>query len=548
MRGRGLAVALLVAGCTPGDAGAPPRCRDKACDAGEDEPPRVVPVRVSRRGPIRCAEPHLRDERPFDLRLSMYEADIPVRFMAGGVAVGDLNGDGYEDIVIPGFRITQLYEGGPDGFTPSSLLDGFELTQAAGASMADYDGDGDLDLLITRFLATDVLLRNDDGVLVDVTAEVGLLENTIRSVSSSWGDYDGDGDLDLFIGGYGFIDERGVPHSQFDPADPSFLYRNDGGTFTDVSHILPKEAHDGYTFTGGFLDLDGDLLPELYIVNDFGVAYPNRLLWNRGGGVFELDQNAVGLDVQLTAMGLGFGDFNGDGVPDMVMPAWARIGVLESTPIGVWVETSRSLGVVFDLEHDQKIGWGVDLVDVDNDGDLDMPIAFGHLDTLRYDSPLEQPDALFLQEPDGRFVDRAPEWGLDERNIGRGYVATDLNDDGWLDFVKRSLNGPTRLHLSRCGTESWLRVRLRAPSPNTRAIGARVHVEAGGERQVRWILAGGTNLASAGPAEAHFGLGPYERVDRLEVFWPDGALSILEDVEARHILHVHRDEAWLPRD
>src|SRR5690606_33873904 len=108
-------------------------------------------------------------------------------------------------------------------------------------------------------------------------------------------------------------------------------------------------------------------------------------------------------------------------------------------------------------------------------------------------------------------------------------------------LVKRDLVGPTRLYLSRCGEESWLRVRLRAPAPNTFAVGAQVRVWSGGASQVRWVHAGGTNYASGLPPEVHFGLGAHDLVDRLDITWPDGAVSNLFDLDGRQILDVRRE-------
>jgi enediyne biosynthesis protein E4 len=503
-------------------------------------PPPDAPFSLEHR-PIVCSDPGARDVARFDLQASRAEAPKRAWFWGGGAAAADFNGDGYVDLVLPGFWETMFYVGKEDGTLDdaSALLSGFDLHSASGASVADFDGDGDLDLLVTRFQQPDRLLRNEGKGFVDISVEAGISDVSARSVASSWADYDRDGDLDLFVGCYGFLDESGVPHETFEPGEPSSLYRNEGdGTFADVSATLPSEVHDGYTLGGGWFDFDTDGLPELYVVNDFGVAFPNRLLWNRGGGLLELDGGLSGLDVAITGMGLGFGFLNDDDIPDIVMPEWENILLLQSGPYDTWFDWAEALGVVRDEARDQKIPWAGEMVDIDNDGDLDIPMSFGHLEST-YPSPEEQPDALYLQSA-GRFEDVAPEWGLDDRIVGRGALPVDFNDDGWLDLLKRDLAGPSLLYRSRCGEQGWLRVKLRQDGLNVHAVGARVVVFAGSERWERRVAAGGTGFSSGGPPEVHFGFGDLDALDRIEVTWPDGHRSVADDVATRQVLTVNR--------
>jgi len=282
------------------------------------------------------------------------------------------------------------------------------------------------------------------------------------------------------------------------------------------------------------------MLPDLYFVNDFGVAYRNVLLWNRGGGVLEPDDNLAALDLVMTGMGLGVGDFTHDGVPDLVMPEWNGIFLMESSELGFWVQSGWAKGVYNNLENAQKVGWGADFGDMDNDGDLDIPVAFGVLDSPEYHPPPDEPDALFIQDDSGNFLDKAAEWGVDDRGEGRGFVLTDLNGDGWLDIVKRNLSAPAVLYESRCGEAGWLRIRLHQSGLNRLAVGARVRVFDGGHRWVRTVLAGGHSHASAGPPEVHFGFGDVDVVHRVEVTWPDGQVSNLFDVPTRQILDITR--------
>ncbi|MFT4622168.1 MAG: hypothetical protein ACI8PZ_000824 [Myxococcota bacterium] len=503
--------------------------------------PDTAPVEVSTRA-IVCADPTARDVQPFDLWEGGEASPLKAWFASGGLGVADFDGNGRLDLLIPGIARSFFYLGTDDGWVDASiLLARLPLALGSGVSVADYDGDGDADALVTRFLAPDTLLRNDGDGFVDVSAEAGLAWVATRSIQSSWADLDRDGDLDLFIGSYGELDEGPGAHEDFLPADPSFLYLNNGdGTFTNVSERIPQSVHDGYTLGGGFHDLDRDGWPDLYVVNDFGVSTPNALLWNRGG-LFEADENRSGLDVSVTGMGLAVADVNGDRQLDLFIPEWDGLHLYESGRYDTWIDWSVSRGVVNDPDRDQKIAWGGELVDLDHDGDLDIPVAYGHLDST-YPSERVQPDALFIREGDG-YVDRAAEWGFDHGGISRGMVAADLNDDGWLDLVVRTLDGPARVYLSRCGSAAWLRVQLEQPGANPDAIGAQVSVRGAGRIWDADIRAGGTSFASGGPPEAHFGLAELDRVAEIEVRWPDGAISVVSDVGTRQVVHITRRDA-----
>lgn len=542
-----LLVGLGLTGCTAKDDG-PRKRRPGTTDSTPvpldtgTPPPAGVPVTVQASGPVQCAEPSLRLSKPFDRVLAPAEAPKDSWFWGGGVVIADFTGDAVLDIALPGYHGTTFHVGQPDGgFVPDARLDALPVGFASGGSAADYDGDGDFDLLITRYLLPDKLLRNDGGLFTDVSDEAGISPAMTRSMATTWGDVDGDGDLDLFVGSYGYIDESGVDHADFLPADPAFLYLNDGdGTFTDASDTLPQVVHDGYTFAASFVDLDLDGLPELYVVNDFGVAFPNSLLLNRGG-TLELDDGSSGLHLDITGMGLGMGDLNQDGQADFVMPEWNGIVVMESSPIGTWVQTGFARGIYNDINRNQKVGWGADVVDIDNDRDLDVPIVFGYLLTELYDAPQDEKDALFVQDEDGAFQDLAEAYGFDDPTDGRGFVTTDLNGDGWLDIVKRDLQGPTILNQSRCGAEHWTKLQLVQDGANRFGIGARIRVFAGGDRMVRYLRAGGLTHASGGPPIAHFGLGDADVIDRIEVTWPDGSVSNLWDQPADRTLTLTRE-------
>ena len=440
-----------------------------------------------------------------------------------------------------------------------------DLQGASAAVAVDYDSDEDLDLFFVRWEQPHVLLRNDGtGHFEDVTSTAGDLgQSALKSQSAAWGDMDGDGDLDIVVGSYGDTPET-FDDPDMLPAEPAELFENlGGGQFADVSFRLPPEMHEGYQFQTAWLDIDRDQLPELISVHDFGKVRQSLLLKNQGG-TFTIDHHS-GFHPGFEGMGLGIGDVNGDGTPDFLQSSWRTSSLLLSSDLTIpgetalvghtWIEWGTTLGLdpeigvenlncYGEIEPDianQCYGWGAELIDIDNDTDLDAAMVFGYWST--YDGTRrDQADGLWLQGEDGQFEDVAsdPLWDFADSGSGRGVSWGDFNHDGWIDLAKRELEGPSPLYLSRCGSDAWTRIELRDDGVNTYGVGARIQVEADGQTQVRWILAGGTSIYSANPLEAHFGLGDSESIDLLTVEWPDGHVDTFEGLPGRRLLTLRR--------
>lgn len=548
MRAAWMAMAI---GCMPGTS------TDAPSDVDTGDGVVVDGVTVEASGVFVCDAPEERAEKgPFAL-VTAKAQPLPrpwYRLVGGAVVLADLDADGLDDVFLPGWDAHQLHiatePGVFDEQAAERLPAGTDLSYAAGATAVDVDDDGDLDLFVARWDLPDVLLLNDGtGHFVDGTRGSGL-GGFARSQASAWGDMDGDGDLDLFVGNYGIKPEEAFATEDFTIADDSRLYENlGGGRFADRSETLPRDLHQGYTFMASWQDLDGDRRPELIVVNDFGWARPSRILWNRPEGLVP-DDGSSGFSIPFAGMGLAIGDVNGDGVPDFAQTSWKESSLLVSIGERQWADAAQARGFwpAFDdkdediddpLDRNQIFGWGVHLVDLDLDGDLDLPAVYGTWDEWT-EKPTMQ-DALFVDE-DGRYVDRARDWGFDDEGAGRGLAVGDLDRDGWPDLVERVLDAPTRMYLSRCGEGTWLTVRLSQPERvNPFAIGARVVVTTGETTQVRWTRAGGTGMYGSDPVdEVRFGLAGAEQVDRVEITWPDGGVSVLEDVEARQHLRVVR--------
>jgi enediyne biosynthesis protein E4 len=510
----------------------------------------LISTTWSASAPPPCADPLRRLDGYFDRIDIPRIVGVERNLIGSGVIAVDLSDDGTTDLLMAAEEGPVPYLADAGGYVIApDLLPAVEMTNAVGGSVADYDGDGDLDLFVTRFERTNVLLRNDGGgTWTDATTESGLALEAHRSVASSWADIDGDGDLDLSVGNYGPGPEAGFVSDR--PSDPSELWRNEGdGTFTDIHDQLPPEIHDGFVFMFGWFDLHGDGLPELFSLHDFGFwRTGSRLLYNDPVLGLVID-DASRFHPSFNGMGLGAADLNGDGIPDIAQTSASTNSLLLSQPdaktLSTWswpVEWSRSLGFKPDVDPSgQQFGWGLMFADVDNDGDEDIPVNYGWWD--EYPGIWEMAhDALFINEG-GNYTDRAPDplWAVDDPGAGRGLVAADLNGDGWIDLAKRQLNSPNLVYLGVCGVKRWVGLSLEQPGMNRHAVGARVTATTATGRQTRWVVAGSTSMFSGTGPRLHIGLGAAESVD-LEVRWPDGALSRLASLPVDHHLTITRSE------
>ncbi len=472
------------------------------------------------------------DARPFDPSAGSL-------FVGGGLGAADFTGDGRLDLMVTadelGFR---FWVQQADGTLTDRTADLPAIPHdSTGVTPVDLDGDGDLDAAVTTFRDGYFLLRNDGlGRFDDATAALGApVPADRRWMSSSWADLDQDGDLDGFIAAYGALGGgQGLPLG-----DASLLLQRGATGFTDL--VEGRETDDslktGHTFAGAFVDLDDDRLPELYLVNDFGFRWPSQALWNEGGTL--VTRAAVGAEQRRENMGLGIGDLNEDGTPDLLVAAWSQLGLFTSSG-GQWFNVAPSLGLTLAPARGQHVAWGAELGDLDNDGDLDAAVALGFLD-VNSGNPTadDQPDAIFLQADDGTFSDAAQTLGLDHPGWTRAILLVDWNRDGFLDVLRTDLRGPTAILLNPCSDAAWTRVRLEQPGPNPFAIGARVRVQGPERTWTADVRAGGTSYGSAGPPEVHVGLGALERVD-LEVTWPDGTVIAYPGVPTRRDVRIVR--------
>ncbi len=491
----------------------------------------------------------------------------------------DYDGDGWMDIYLP--------TGGPDALHPVPLSGGGHLFRnigggrfvdttttsgiqnsawGNGAAAADFDGDGDVDLYLTNWGPNALFVNNGDGTFHDGTAAAGV-GHPAWSSSAAFGDVDGDSDLDLYVSNYVAFDPTAVPSHEEDGAPCTYrgvvtgcgpwrypgvmdtLYRNNGdGTFTDVSEEAGLAVtRDSRGFGVILADLDGDRDVDVYVACDVG---PNLYLLNDGTGHFRPAPNAFGGTVNAlgqyeSGMGVSAGDVDSDGDLDLFVTNFAgETNTLYRNEGGVLIDVSAASRT--DL-HPSEVGWGTVLADFDSDGTLDVFVANGHIypqvaDLNDARDTYAQPERLYLGRADRAFVEAGPAegWLPAPRYSTRGIGVGDFDNDGALDLVLVRHNEPVSLWLNQ-RHRSYLTVTLRGRSPNTQAIGAQVHVHAGGRRQTRTVLPHQGYQSSYDP-RLHVGLGADARVDAIEVVWPDGSTTRLDGGPANRQITIDQDD------
>ncbi len=490
----------------------------------------------------------------------------------GGAAAGDCDRDGDIDLFI-----TYGNTGGPDGgggpnrlylnqlaeqgnglkFLDHAAEAGVANTRPggqnndrhSGPAFADMDGDGDLDLFLGGLHddPSKIYENRGDCTFIDVTANSPDLSQMVaaHTISAGFGDYDLDGDLDLFLTHWGALDDLyGAPPTR----QTDHLWRNDsdrsgiryvnvsGETGISALTRLTRAADfhgqvqiGDFTFTATFARLDADLWPDIAIAADFGTT---QLALNNGDGTFRNLANPILRGAQF-GMGSALGDVDNDGDLD-----WFVTSVLgpgdESVNLTPWgnrfysndgsasliVDDAARLGVT-----DGSFGWAACFLDIDNDGDLDLYHTNGYPVSFLTPQDTYHSDAsrAFVMNEAGTYTDEAEALGLAARTSGRGVVCADFDHDGDVDLLEltEAPGNSARLWENRTAAAGrrFLRVKLEGLPPNTEAAGARIFARVGDTEQMREIIIG-SNYTSQNPTVQIFGLDSAPTVDELRVEWP----------------------------
>ncbi len=485
-----------------------------------------------------------------------------------GAAFFDYDSDGAVDLYVVNGQTLEEFASGTGG-APDQLFRNLgngefvEVTEQAGvgdrgwgggAAAADYDNDGDVDLLVTNYREDSLYRNNGDGTFTEVAKEVGVSDPR-WGASAAFGDIDGDGFLDLYVTNYIAFDEvllekldpkfciwRGVsvmcgPNGL--PGEVDALYRNRGdGTFEDVTREAGIYDPEGKGLGVTFVDVDTDSDADIYVTND---STPNYLFRNDGRGKFEDVALLAGVALSMygkaqAGMGADAGDFDSDGLPDLVVTTFQGDynALRRNEGFGLFTDVSDAMGLT--APSFEKLGWGVRFVDVNWDGALDLFVVNGHVypevDAAGIGESYRQQNQVFLNLADSsgarRFEEVTAEAGpgLQILQTGRGLAFADIDGDADLDvFVNNMSDVPTLLVDEAEHRNRWVRLTLVGTRTNRDGLGVPIVLEVEGRKLFRDSGLIWTYL-STNDRRLTIGLGAAEEAANVVLSWPSGRMEL----------------------
>jgi len=425
-----------------------------------------------------------------------------------------------------------------------------------GACAADYDNDGRVDLFVTN-AGPDQLFHNDgNGAFTEVSRRAGVGSDLLGS-SCAFADIDNDGDVDLFVANYVDADSskvcgdaraRAYCRPDVYSGVPSAMYRNNAdGTFVDVTKASGLDRADGKALGVVFADYDNDGHVDLFVANDLT---RNFLYHNEGKGVFKEVGLPAGValasDGRVRAgMGTDVGDYDGDGLLDLVVTNFESEthSLFRNLGRGLFADATFESGVgPLTLPF---LGFGVAFFDHDNDSDLDLAIANGHVldnaNLFRSTSRYAQRNLLLRNDGKGRFIEVGRQsgavWALEK--VSRALVTGDIDNDGDLDVLVSNNGQPPDLlrNEGSAGSGRALLVKLRGRTSNREGIGAVVTATVGARRFLREVRAGSSYLGQ-NDVRLHFGVAGATMVDRLDIRWPNGQIETIKAIAAQQVVTI----------
>ncbi len=506
--------------------------------------------------------------------------------LCGGVAFFDYDNDGWMDILlVNGSSLSdlkagichppQLLHNNHNGtFTDVSVKSGLDLCGwGFGVAVGDYDNDGFEDLYITTLQGGHLYHNDGNGHFTDVTAKAGVDDGGLWGTSAAFGDYDNDGYLDLYVANYVELDlnnlplfgssvfcqYRGIPVScgprGLKGARDRLYHNNGDGTFTDVTEKMNIDPDGNYGLGVIWGDYDKDGCLDLYLADD---STPSMLYHNDcHGGLVESGVVAGGAysadGREQAGMGVDFGDYDNDGWPDLAKTNFSddANNLYHNDHDGGFTDLAAPSG--FGPISIPFLGFGLKFLDFDNDGWKDVFVANGHVnpqvDAHAFGVSYAERALLFHNRGGGKMEEVGPQAGaaLNERHVARGAAVADFDNDGALDILVTRLGEPPAL-LRNTGAKSghWIRIKTIGTRSNRDGFGARIEVTAGGLTQMDEVRANSSYLSASDP-RPHFGLGESKTVDSIVIHWPSGTVDTIRNEQADQTITVQEGKGIVSR-
>ena len=491
--------------------------------------------------------------------------------MGPGCAFLDYDNDGYPDILLTngedfsghphaGPTTLKLYHNNHDGtFTDVTRRAGLAVPMfGLGVAIGDYDNDGYDDIFISALGQSHLFHNNGNGTFTDVTKSSGLWGPSEFSTSAVWVDYDRDGKLDLLVANYVQWSEKGDLYCTLDGTHKSYctpesykgasvrLWHNlGGGKFEDRTEKAGLADPTSKSLGIAILDYNGDGWPDILIAND---TQPNKLYLNKGNGTFEERGVAAGIGfsedgVARAGMGVDAADYDRSGRPSIIISNFANqmVSLYHNEGNGLFVDEAPQSEI--GRRTLVTLGFGCFFFDYDNDGWPDIFVADGHIENeierVQKRVSYAEPPHLFRNLGGGKFTEVTAQMGksFSAPKVARSAAYADIDNDGFLDMVVTTNGGPAYLFHNEGGTNHSLRFKLVGTRSNRDGIGAIIRLSAGGDKQWK-MLRSGSGYLSQSELVLTFGLGTQTKADNVEIQWPSGQVEKLTNVPAGETVTV----------
>ncbi|MGK0376481.1 FG-GAP-like repeat-containing protein [Patiriisocius sp. Uisw_017] len=453
-----------------------------------------------------------------------------------GISFCDFDDDGWDDITVPSntgeaVRFFKNVEGSFEEIF-FDIVDPLYRTRQV--VWIDFDNDGDKDLFVTSQFEFNALYENDNFVFTNITASAGLPLDIIATDGGSWGDYDNDGDLDLFL-------------ANRDPffLTPNMLYRNNGDkTFTNVNIASGIGNHSTLCFQGTFFDYNNDGFLDLYLINDRTIT-ANILYRNNGDSTFADVSESSGTNYVMDAMSVALEDYNSDGYTDVYISNIYDVNrvilgnvLMENNGDGTFTNRAMETGTQF-----FDFSWGASWLDGDNDGKLDLYVSGSNNENI-----LENNSAAFFYQNEDDFSIISDSGFENDLAFSFGNATGDFNNDGFSDIIVLN-QAPYNSFVfenrtSEISSNNWLRVKLQGVESNRDAYGAKIEIGTSLGVQYRYRASIESFLSQNSDTEV-FGLNSATNIDYIKVTWPSGQEDLFEDIAVNDTLLLIEGEELL---